>query len=156
MHAAGPVQGRHLQGVLEVKGAFCFQRLHAMGQGAIEAAGPAGALLIRALSFLRALLALPGEQGPALAALAPALEAGSAADAVPAGAATGPAAAGAPGAVRGAAGAGLREGQGQGEHHPRATRPGPGCACARRDRQTDSPARPAAGGGAASTGDLSS
>ena len=30
VHAAGPVQRRHLQGVLEVEGALCFQRLHAM------------------------------------------------------------------------------------------------------------------------------
>lgn len=121
VHAASPVQGRHLQCILEVEGAFRFQRLHAMRQRAIEAAGPAGALLIRALPFLRALLPFPGEEGPALAALPAALEAGGSADAVPAGAAAVPAAAGAPGAVRGAAGAGLREGQG--EHQPCATRP---------------------------------
>lgn len=118
VHAAGAVQGRHLQSILEVKGAFCFQRLHAVRQRAIEA----GALLIRAVPFLRALLALPGQERPALAALAPPLEAGGAADAVPAGAAAVPGAAGPPGAVRGAAGAGLRGGQRQGAGHSRAGR----------------------------------
>lgn len=124
VHAAGPVEGRHLQGILEVEGAFGFQRLHAMRQRAVEAAGPAGVFLIRALPFLRALLPLAGEEGSALPALSPTLEAGGSADAVPAGAAAVPAAAGAPGAVRGTAGAGLQEGQG--EHQPRATHPMPG------------------------------
>lgn len=137
VHAAGPVQGRHLQGILEVKGPFCFQRLHAVRQRAIEAAGPAGVLLIRAVPFLRALLALPGQEGPALAALPPALEAGGPADAVPAGAAAVPGAAGTPGTVRGAAGAGLREGQGQGAHQPRVTRPRPAGAAGWTDSPTD-------------------
>ena len=139
VHAAGPVQGGHLQSILEVKGALCFQRLHAMRQRAIEAASPAGVLLVRALPFLRALLPLPGEEGPALAALPPTLEAGGPADAVPAGAAAVPAAAGAPGAVRGAAGAGLRGGHGQ--HQPPATRPALGCCCASQGGWTDRQSR---------------
>lgn len=125
VHTAGPIQGRHLQSILEVKGPSRFQRLHAVRQRAIEAAGPAGVLLIRAVPFLRALLPLPGQEGPALAALPPALEAGGPADAVPAGAAAVPGAAGTPGAVRGAAGAGLWEGQRQGAHQICATRPRP-------------------------------